>query len=251
MLLVLLGAGCLPVPATPEERATATEALVMEEGNTYTLETTVFGLGGLIPQWFGRAETTNVNVTAYNKGVSADLVWTRGEKTGVYTQVSLDAAEQFILPAGFQEGETGLMGTTLLVLSRTQYEALAKGEGTTLNLGLFDATISETLSLTDRAQDALAALQKEAPDSADLGQDALMIIPLPERGTYNVSVNGKKVTVDTIEAQNWFGRYSILANPEHPLVLRVVLSPAAKGVSEPTLKALFDAGLGYHVTKIE
>ncbi len=252
ILLVLLGTGCLPVPPTPEERAAATEALLIEEGKTYTLETTVFGLGGFIPQWFGRAEMTNVKVVAYGKGAVADLSWTRGEKTGMYRNVSLDSTDHFILPAGFQEGDASLSGTgtSLLILSRSQYDALAKGEGAVLNLGLFDETFSSTIGLTDKAKNALAALKQES-DESHLGEQAITITPAPDRGTYTLSVSGKKITVDTIEAQNWFGHYTILANREHPLVLRVVLSPAARGVSNASTNALIEAGLGYHVTKIE
>lgn len=252
MLLVLLGTGCLPVPPTPEERAEATSTLLMTEGQTYTLETTVFGLGWFIPSWFGRAEVTEAKIASYKPNVSTDVLWTRGEQSGTYRNIPLDSTDHFILPAGFQEGDTSLAETSssLLVLSRAQYDALAKGEGAVLNLGLFDETFSSTIGLTDKARNALAALKQES-DTSNMGEQAITITPAPDRGTYALSVNGKKITVDTIEAQNWFGHYTILANREHPLVLRVVLSPAARGVSTASTQALVDAGLGYHVTKIE
>ena len=70
-------------------------------------------------------------------------------------------------------------------------------------------------------------------------------------GTYSLLVNGKKTTVKTIQAQNWFGRYTILANKNNPVILEVILSPVSKGSLNIFSKEnLLQSFLGYEITEI-
>ena len=64
-------------------------------------------------------------------------------------------------------------------------------------------------------------------------------------------VNGAKVNVQIITAENGFAKYKILANPENPLVLQVELKSWALGLG--TLGLVTDAVpmQGYRVERID
>ena len=64
-------------------------------------------------------------------------------------------------------------------------------------------------------------------------------------------IDGAAVEVRTIEAHNWFGRYTILDDPENPLVLKVTFNPLSSGaldVFSPT--GLLKTVMGYQVVEI-
>ncbi len=303
LVLVLIGAGCTSVPVsslTPEQ---ATAELGIAQGSQIVVRPTVLGIGGKIAKWLGGETGERVvTVDEWTPGVRAAISWsittqvetaeslaTRKaydetyDKSPVGVEIpkppkptyqdeveegtiktdSLESATTLWLPEQWPHGDGGTVQTTLLWLSRSQYDELVGTRQMTLSLDLFDEFLTQIQETTSRFRDVVNRLsailpfgkQKEASEDVGAADDEESVLTMkasPSWGMYVLKVNGVRTTVRTIEAKNKFGSLSILANRDNPLVLEVRLTPLAQG----RLDVLSGGGLakgfgGYEVVEVE
>lgn len=281
----LLGAGCAS-PADDTAAKDAAEATDLSAGSSLALRQTVFGLGGVFAEtmggdnlaeyqvainsfvpndsvsfaWSSKAQQeTAASAAARAAYEAADhpigdtttepaVVYETITKTGVYTSPALASAINLLLPSYWSEGDQTIEDSSLIWLSKKQYDELASTKETTLSLGLFDAELSSLASMTDTVRNAINALQQKAADASQ-SEDIYKLTAEDDWGTFSLKIDGAEKTVRTIEASNWFGSYVILANPENPLVLKATLNPFALGSLD--FSSLLSSFLGYEVTEVK
>jgi len=278
----------LPLQTTPEERAINAEALDVTSGSRLIVRGTVLGFGGSVAEDLGSdVGRRAVTIKSYTPGSSADLLWSlhvrretaesiearnqynatvRGisdeaptppqreyentDVTGSLATASLNNAESIYLPAYWREGDQGVVeGSSLLWLSTKQYNELIESRESSLSIGLFDDVL-KPLELADNVTNALDRLRGQA-EEASRYKDIYKLEAQPEFGSARITVNGERKQLRTIQANNWFGTFSILANRDNPLVLKVTLNPLSFGtlsLISPT--KILDAFLGYEVVEV-
>lgn|GEM_PF-405088 len=290
-LLLFLGSGCVPIPAstmTPEQTASA---LSFEVGDHLYLRETILGVGGTLVKLLNGIEATrDVLIEEWVPGERARLTWTRKYKTE--TKESVSAREEYkknyatspigtqlpespkviyetvtengalssddlrngqrvLLPL-FWKDETQLKKqTSLLWLSTAQYQELLTTRKTTVNLGLFDQSFSQAVGVTDQLREFVEKIQNGSQAQLEK-QNVLQIDAEIDWVTYPLEWNGARVAVRAIRAHNTFARYTILANEKNPLILEVILTPASRG----SLNLLSFTGIregfwGYEVTALK
>ncbi len=211
--LLLLGVGCVPLDLGGKPEEAALD-LDAEVGMELTLRHSAFGVVGTI-------------VEAVGKGA--------GRRT-----VTINAED---------ESHTSL--SDLIVLSPAQFAELKENKTTHISLGLFDDSIAKGVATIASLNALLAKIPGTTPVQSTNFDATLMTVTLLP-GTFNLVIDGKVATVQTIEAGNWFGRVSVLDNPDFPLVLSVRLTPAAygpDGILSPT-KTLSE-GSSYEVVSLD
>lgn len=280
------------ISKTSDEINLVTDSLLLKPNSTITIKQTVLGLEGLIVDLFGgQSADRMVTITDWLAGNRVSLKWNQQiqietkssldarkaydfkyKETSIGTKIpskpkqifetitqngvvgsnELVHARTVFLPALWPEGDAGVKaGKTLLWISTDQYDELVKIRKTVLNLGLFDDSIASTVAISDNLHNFINSLKKNSAAVKDR-DELLSIFADEDWGTFQLNVNGKPEVVKTIEAHNWFGRYTILANRDNPLILEVSLSPAAKGSLNIFSRQNFlDAFAGYRVTEID
>ncbi len=274
-----------------EEINAATEGLDLKIGSTITLTQTVLGVGGKVVDFFGgESAERKLTLVDWQTGQHVKLAWFMqipvetaasiaeqsaydaryarvpiGEKIppkpvktfetktreGSIATSGLAKSHAILLPVTWHEGDEGTkQDNSLIWISTEQYDELTQTKKTVLNLGLFDDSLSFALGISDSIHNLVNTLQKDAQKVQDK-EDLLSVHAEPDWGTFTLVVDGKETTVQTIQASNWFGRYTILASRDNPLILEVVLSPASKGSLNIFSREKFlNAFAGYKVTKI-
>ncbi len=285
--LLLAGFGCSPAtPASDTAAKDAAEAVDFQSGSTVTIKQTVFGLGGIfaetvsgdglaeyqlnidsfVPEnfvsfsWSSTAEEETVTSIAARDAFEAAShpigdttkvptpVYETVTKSGNYSTTALDNGTKILLPAYWSEGDQSFEDNSIIWLSKEQYESLVSTKTATLSLGLFDEKIAPLVGMSDSVQNALNTLQQKAAD-ASKSQDIYKLTADNDWQNYSLIVDGTEKTVQTIQANNWFGSYVILANPENPLVLKATLNPFALGSFD--ISSPLSSFLGYEVTEIK
>lgn len=278
----------LPGQVSPEERAENASALNLKVGSSLVMRGTVLGFGGAVSEELGAdVGRRTITLESYSAGQSADLSWTlrvRRETAAsqkareeyndavdgisdeapaapqrVYEEVdvagslatnSLDGAKTIFLPAYWVEGDSGVIeDNTILWLSTAQYDELISARESSLSIGLFDGAL-HALELADNVSNALNRLQGEA-EQASRYKDIYKLEAQPEFGKARVVVDGKSKWARTIQATNWFGTYTVLANRDNPLILKVTLNPLSFGtLSLVSPTKILDAFLGYEIVEV-
>lgn len=179
-----------------------------------------------------------------------DAIYETISLSGSLVTKSLAAGDRIRLPSDWPEGAVEEReGSTLIWLSKKQYEELVTTRHTQLSLGAIDAGLSQVADGIKTVKDLISSVTGDnAPVTA---QPAITEIEAAvEWGTYTLTWNETQVRVQTIQAENQFARYTILANPDNPIILAVELKPWA--FSTEALGILgADLHLdGYEITKI-
>lgn len=274
-----------------EDLLRTTESLTLNNHSTMILNQTVFGLDGVVVNLLGgQSEDRKVSITDWLSGDRVALAWSIDTKaetqdslstrvlydekytdapigteipkkpeqqfeqrtiSGNLSSESLIDAQSILLPALWPANDTVLDSDgSLIWLSTKQYDELLNKRKTVLNLGLFDESIADAIAISDKLQNFVNSIKKDAATVKD-SDELLSVTADQDFGTFTLLVNGNTETVRTIEAHNWFGRYSILANRDNPLILEVFLSPTSKGsINIFSKQNLLDAFAGYKVTEI-
>ncbi|MBI5370265.1 hypothetical protein HZA85_03695 [Candidatus Uhrbacteria bacterium] len=287
--LVLLGSGCLSIEPQSQTSEEAAQSLSFVSGSSFRVRETVLGLGGKVATLFGQSDVERtVDIQKWEAGKQAVLHWSREfkEETEASKKARLDYqalyvsapvgatlptspepqykktveqgtletqaladASKVLLPLFWAKDQTQGDDTSLLWLSRKQYDELVNTRKTKVNLGLFDDSISYAMSLTDQVKyfvDRIKGSQDQPQQ-----EDVLQIDAKIDWATYALSVNGVNTAVRAISAQNAFARYTILANPDNPLILSVMLSPASRGsLNLFSKQAIGEAFWGYEITGV-
>lgn len=278
--------------ASVDEIKAATEALKLQAGTEMLIAQTLLGIDGKIIDFFGgESAERRVIMTDYVAGDRAVLKWSMRSQVetqasvdarqayeakykdapigteipaklkpifetktreGKLSSISLLNAHSILLPVAWREGDEGIKPDNALIwISTEQYDQLVSSKKTVLNLGLFDDSIASALDISDQVRNFINALKKDSEKISEK-EELLTITAEPNWGTFMLLMDGKEQTVQTIEASNWFGHYTILANRENPLILEVILSPASKGSLNIFSREKFlHAFAGYHVTEIK
>ncbi len=287
--IVMIGAGCTQSVVSSISDQKATDSLSFSSGDELVLRETFLGLGGQVVDLLGGVSTERrVKAGTWNADVLIDLSWSmtseqetqasidarsaydakykhtpvgtpipeppkqdiqKTETTGLIRATELIDATNILLPHLWVEGEQVTQKNSLLWLTRKQYQALTQTRETRINLGLFDDSLAYAQALSDRAKDLANWLTQSKEQ--EKREDVLKIVARPDWSAFTLNVNGKSVVVRTIEAQNSFARYTILANENNPLILEVVLSPLSRGsINLFNKKNLFESFVGYEVISI-
>ncbi len=220
LVFVFVSAGCSTSSTlkTAEEIKNATEVLLLKSSSVVTIRQTVLGQDGTAVRLLG-GEEADREVILTNLNAETHVA---GEK----------------------------IGDTVFWLSAQQYDELIQNHKTILQLGMFDDALAKTLVISDHVQNFANVLKKDAAKISNR-DDLLSITADQNFGTFDVLIDGKQETVQTIEAHNWFGRYSILANRANPIILEVSLSPVSRGsLNIFSKQKALEAFSGYHVSKI-
>ena len=185
-------------------------------------------------------------------------------RSGSISSTSMSDARKLMLPDLWLEGDAGDQeDMSLIWLSSAQYDELVNTRSTQLSLGLFDESLQQYEELTETVEsywDRINTFVSEitgnddstVEDVDDEDEGSVTDIEADgDWGEYTLKVDGVRTTVRTIEARNNFGSYTILANPDDPLLLEVKLTPLAEG----SLDALSPSNLGesfsgYEVSQI-
>jgi hypothetical protein len=295
---MLLGFGCAGSTVsdlTPEE---ASVSLGLAAGSEIVVRPTVLGLGGKIVDIFGgESDERLITITQWTPGTSVGVSWSIttdvetaasvaareaydaeygqtavGEevpdapepvyedtiKSGNLSSASLADATMLRLPELWSEGDAGVSETSLIWISRAQYDELVSTRSTQLSLGLFDESLMQveevTSSLTEYVEKIKSLWPGETVEEAVQEQttsDLLTVEAQSDWGAYTLLVDGTRTTVQTIEAKNAFANYTILANPENPLILELRLTPLSQGNLEVLSPSGFIEGFGgYEVSQI-
>lgn len=290
LTIALLGAGCVSVPMAKVDPQTAADELTLTPETEMVLRETVFGLGGKFVTFFKQEDAKRrLFLNDWIAGERASATWSReliketeeskkatqeyyaqyasvpvgtelpAQPVPVYTTIresgrletdALADASALYLPLFWVNGEIGGKGSGLLWLSQKQYKELIETRKTSINLGLFDDSISYAVGLTDQVKNLVERLRgsKEAPEE----KSVLEVEANINWAEYTLLVNGIQTSVRAIRAQNAFARYTILANEENPLILEITVSPATRGsLNLFTREALGQAFWGYEVVSID
>lgn len=290
LLIVGSGCPSLPGPASVSQRPPEEEALALvpAPGSTFVLRQTALGLGPLAQTLGGSDGRRTLTVNAYQPGASIALAWTMDveeetpeslaareawnaeakpigqaappEPKAIYTTVTktgglasddLADGEWLLMPAYWGEGEQVLEDNTLIWLSKKQYEELVATRETHLSAGLLDAKLASLLKLGDAVQNALGTLRQKAAEASTKGEDVTRVHADADWRQYKLKANGSDIRVRTIRASNWFASYEILANSDHPLILKMTPNPLSLGAIDASSPAgILSASLGYEVVEI-
>jgi len=252
--IVLTGAGCTgPVKSelSPEDAAAS---IAIDENTSLTIQPTVLGLGEAFLSWFGQQPGWTMDIDSYAANRSVLFSWQTGNElsatVGTYTFAGLEGGETMLIPKFWTPGDIAHDDKTGIWLSRLQYDELKANGSTRISLGLFDEKLSSALQLKDDVSNALAALQQKTQDAHE--GDDIVTVRAKDPGTYTLMIDDVQTTVATLEAENWFAHYTVLDNPEHPIVLKLIVSPVASaGTENFSWSSVLKSFIGYAVTDIQ
>ncbi len=287
ILLPLLGAGCtdsLPFLGGSKAAEFPAEDIDLAAGSTISIDQTWLGVNVPKKDDYGKKVVT---IDDWKTSDSAKLSWSMrdyretanskiarenamknvgvGEKADVpepvYEDVTLqgklstdalDNAERILLPSYWPEKDYDVRGQedSLIWLSKAQYDELSSTRKSHIQLGLFDSTLQGILDFTDTTKAILGKLQGKIADDTSK-KDFTELNAAADWGMYTMTVNGVEAQVKTVEASNAFAHYTILANPDNPLILSVSLRPWALGPSMFLSFAELKALVGYKVSSVE
>ncbi len=185
--------------------------------------------------------------------VMPDAVYETVTTNGTITTDALDNAERVMLPSYWPEGAYDVRGeeNSLVWLSRAQYDELVTTRSSHISLGFFDSTLQNILWFGDTVNAALARLQGNvATDDAASNTDITKLTADPDWGDYTLTLNGTQSVVKTVTASSLFADYTILANAENPLILKVGVKPLSLGLGMLSTLSAINSLAGYHVTAI-
>lgn len=182
-----------------------------------------------------------------------DPVYETVTTSGSVKTDALGNAERVTMPSYWPEGEYDVRGegNSVVWLSRAQYDELVTTRSSHVALGLFDSTLQGLLNFGDNVEGALAKLQGNiATSDAQSNHDITKLTAEGDWGTYNLMVNGTLSSVRVVKAKSLFADYTILANAENPMVLKVAVKPLSLGLGMLSTLSLVNSLAGYHVTAI-
>lgn len=273
----LLGAGCALREAPPSVDATAVD---FHDGAGFAVSQNWLGMSG------SGSGVREVTVTQWVAGERVELAWTKTERketeaskaaraaaasvpigeeadipdavyedvttTGAVTTDALNNAERILLPSYWPEGAYDVSGeeNSVVWLSRQQYDELVTTRSSHIALGLFDSTLQNVIDFGESAQNALSALQGELATQEQSNADVTKLTASGDWGTYELTVNGEARTVQTVQASNMFANYTVLANPENPLILAVAMKPWSLGIGMMGAMQSINSLAGYRVTSV-
>ncbi len=279
-LLILLGAGCVSVPFLVPE-VTATDIDVTTGSSLVLMEKTL-GLP-MMPGKNGRE--TIVTVDELERTDTTTVSWQRKEEREteaskqarqdairriaqgedivrpepIYEQITvagtvksegLDDAHRLLLPMFWPEG-TGkpvVQKSSVLWLSKAQYQELIEKNETEIQLSAVDAGLQDVVDLAAVAQEQLQKLTGN--NGAHVDSYGLTKAKFVGVNDFTLIYNDKKIRVPVMEIENGLATYTVLADPENPLVLEVNLKAWSYGAEVLEALKIETELSGYKVSSI-
>ncbi len=258
---LMLGGGCVSVEnlgvlgkdawfGRPADSAAATaRTIALVPGFMFTVRPSRLGVTGAVDEVFGDEErVVQVTVREARSEAFVRLDWKTRSATGTLSLFSYENAEAMLLPAFWPAGEGEIEGGGGLWMSKASFAALQNEERVELRLGLAEhalSSVSKAFHVFNTVTESL--FRGSAPNLASPFQ----LRKTGTSDTFPLLVDGRMTLVRVVRATSWFADVFVLDNPEHPLILKVVIHPAV----EPALKAFQSASvrwneLGYEITSI-
>ena len=277
-----MGAGCqapkLPSFQKASESANSETArleaaakLVLAPGDSFDVNQTFFGFGGVITQLSALTKgSRTVQVAQYASLSSAELSWQtvldretdasrtaradaetlrlkgmasgtgpipepvieRVVTTGTVTQINLKDAHELYLPTYWNKGENRLQSEKSAIwLSDDAFQELTRTKKTVLDLGYLASGATGIVKNMTDLRNALNKLRNEA-QGEEQKKDPLLLELISDQEEVSLVINGKETKVAVIRARNWFGEVVVLNNRQNPLILKATFNPLATGAAE-------------------
>lgn len=241
-LLTLVGGGCFgkstpvnqpegpagPKPATFEALtpADAAKKINLTKGSVIVMTQSFSGSGKAIAEKLGWGETLSrdVIIRRFAPKVHAELEWkitTEGatgtkQYAGAVLGGDLQNSPDAFLPSFWLEGERDALSGSIVWLSSDTYENLARSKSGTFRINL-DNVPSEPFLNVDPYLKGINALQAEVKKV--IGRKDVYLATAGDVTTMSLKINGKDVDVEVLPIQSWFGAFTVLNNPQNPLIL--------------------------------
>lgn len=260
--LIVAGAGCdlsarvgvrnpfVNLPAPEDRSAEVTAGLKRAAGLELAIRPSYLGVTGAVEELIGSGEPFAARVSAAERDALA-LGWSRGETKGTIASSGFDASRSLYLPAFWKEGERRADGNGVLWLSPAAWQELSEKGATDIRIGLGDGAF-DAASKALQAFNAIAGrLSASASAAAPVPGSPFAAALKGESSVFPLRVDGKLERVRVVTARSWFAEFTILKNPENPLVLKVSVNPLAM----EALRAFAPEGVdvqavGYEITSV-
>jgi hypothetical protein len=239
----LIGAGCSgktapsgtpegvpagPKPATFESLspAEAAKKINFTAGNILVMKQSFSGSGTEIAEelGWGKELTRTIVIRRFAPKNRADVEWkisTEGATgTKQYVGAVLDGrltnSPDILSPSLWTEGEKNALGSSLIWLSSDVFENFSRSKSSVLRIDLDElpAQLELTKDPYVKGINALKAEVKKIIDRTDV-----YYATAKDLSTRKLMVNGKEIEVEVLTIQSWFGEFTVLNNPQNPLVL--------------------------------
>jgi len=190
---------------------------------------------------YGTSVDRSVVINKYSPDVSAEMEWkattqiasptkndprhfTQKQYVGSITDSGLRSSYSLYPPMYWRHTKSSALGTSSLWLSQDVYEDLEKTYLGTMKFGVEDGELLGFASSTPQLRQTIRDLQSGINRVIDRTDVFLATSTI---ATQDLKVNGTTSTVRVINVRSWFGKMSVLDNPENPLVLSVTLGRPA------------------------
>ena len=249
----------------------AAQKIAFVGGDVIVMQQGFHGIGGQLAQTLGfggGSGERDVVIRSFAPQNSAAIEWKLNatvapdakdhadtgarQTTGSLVNAKLQSGHKLYLPGYWpQKNDADALDTSLIWLSSQVYADLTKNKVTTLDLGVTDETLSKSFAGSAQVQTAVEKI-RELADSAGAHKDIYTMTADDGPSTMSLLINGKEVTVQVIQARNWFGEITVLDNKMNPLVLDVELDPLMLAAADATTGSSFmQTALGYHISELK
>jgi hypothetical protein len=261
--LVLLGAGCEPIEklqtalaglpwfgAPSSDASAAAHGIAFEAGLAFTVRPSTLGVTGAVDEVFGdESRALHVMVREAAPETFAALEWQTVSATGTLALVFYEDAQAMLLPAFWPPGAAEARHNGGVWMTRSSFASMQNNGKVEWRLGLAEQTLS-AVSRAFQTFNALAVTYAGSSTSSAIASP-FQLQKTGTSDTFPLLVDGRLTFVRVVRATSWFADLFVLDNPEHPLILKVVVHPAA----QPALKALEPTSvrwneIGYEITSL-
>lgn len=154
--------------------------------------------------------------------------------SGTVDNISLAKSHKVLLPAYWEEGDmnavTELSG---IWLADDPFQELTRTGQTVLSFNVFHEASAKAIRGANDLKDALDALRNASQTAkTEERKDVDYVEMLDESVPYELTIDGKKITVEAFRARNWYGEMVVLKNRQNPLILELTINPLAAGANE-------------------
>ncbi len=265
--LFLVGQGCVPaskVSVSDDQAKQNAESIVLNTGTEVVIQETVFGIGDALSFVIDPAKQT-ILFSNWDFPNEAKIDWSYEEEieteeskaaqdeyedefaespigvdipdrpervvetvehSGSVTTTALEEAMKIILPSTLIDGEDiEASDATFLTLSKKQYEELTQTRHSKMSIGMIDESISSIVEISNSTK---GFIQQFVDFGLQENSDVFAITASEKWGTFTLMVGDEEKTVRTIQAENVFADFIILANETAPIVLKISPKPVSQ-----------------------
>lgn len=147
---------------------------------------------------------------------------------GTMTLANLVGSRAMTLPLFWPQGELFLSNSSALWVSDRAFEDLKKKRRSEWQLGILGNSLLGAVQGTALLEKPLEAATAGLQGDPEKAQSSQSIEVWDKNSSYSLKVNGHPREVPTLIAGNWLAEYTILDNPQNPLILQVRILPKAR-----------------------